>query len=349
MPSNLPSGTLIKNITSELADNNAGLISAYDVRHNLEDAVFSIRRIVASGETEGNFVFYNTLTVSSGNATDFEINTATSGDLVVESGMFFDNEYTRGLSLNDKRQKEPFLGVGKLDHNQLDNLDVGDVHTQYYARDASRALTANFRAGDNWIHASGDGTTDSDDIGLFFRIDSPSDITQQTILVSGYTSAPRRNEAGFSNEGGFQFMDNSIIPNGKGMAKAWIHLNTSGVGAPHEDRPQVFASHNISGVERIDAGKFNIIFTSGTFSHNQYVAVGTANATTTDASREDFEVNTVGIVVRQGDDGNSLRSCQVAIKDTAGVYQDSEQVDIVFYGWSPGEISGVYPTVSRVV
>ena len=45
------SGDLIASISSDLADNNAGLISAQDVRHNMEDTAFSINRIVASGDT----------------------------------------------------------------------------------------------------------------------------------------------------------------------------------------------------------------------------------------------------------------------------------------------------------
>jgi hypothetical protein len=347
MPSNLGSGTLISNISSELSDNNAGLISAYDVRHNMEDAVFSIRRIVASGESEAQFIHYNPVRVSSGNATNFTSTTATSGDLVVESGILFDNPYTRANNLDDKRQVEPWLGEQNINHNNLDNLTVGDPHTQYYALNASRALTANFKVGNNWIHASGDATSASDNIGLFFEIDSPSDITQQTILVSGYTPAARREESGFSNQGGFKFMDNSIVPNGKGTAKAWIQLNTSGEAAPFLDRPEIFSYHNISGVRRDDQGKFTITFTSGTFENNKYVAVGTANGRTTASSPEDFEVNTVGIVERLGDDGNSLRTCSVAIVDTAGAYQDSELVDIVFFGYSPGETSGTPPTVSR--
>tara|TARA_B100002019_G_scaffold213959_1_gene186570 strand:- start:4844 stop:5872 length:1029 start_codon:yes stop_codon:yes gene_type:complete len=342
MPNQLGSGAIIASIQNDLADNNAGLISAFDVRHNMEDIAFSINRIVASGDTATEFPFFHTVKISAEMATDATSVTATSGDMIVESGIFFPNAPINST----KRQNQPWLGPGEIEHGQLKAASLiapNDDHTQYYHIDGRRALTGNMSTANNWVNASG-----ADDTGLKFVVDSATDETQQTILVSGYTPSARASEAGFSNQGGFKFIDNSIIPNGKGMAKAWIHLNTSGTVSPYIDRPQVFASHNISAVERVDAGKFNIIFTSGTFSHNEYVAIGTANGTTTDASREDFEVNTVGIVVREGDDGTALRSCQVAIKDTAGVYQDSEQVDIVFYGWSPDEVSGVYPTVSRV-
>ena len=43
-------GDLLSTIASELANNNAGLISAYDIRHNLEDIVESINLIVSSGD-----------------------------------------------------------------------------------------------------------------------------------------------------------------------------------------------------------------------------------------------------------------------------------------------------------
>ena len=43
------SGFLLARIEEQLADNNAGLISAADVRNNVGDAVRSINAIVASG------------------------------------------------------------------------------------------------------------------------------------------------------------------------------------------------------------------------------------------------------------------------------------------------------------
>ena len=49
--------TLKTTIASELADNNAGLISEADVRQNLIDAVDSINMIVASGNTNENYKF----------------------------------------------------------------------------------------------------------------------------------------------------------------------------------------------------------------------------------------------------------------------------------------------------
>ena len=37
---------ILASIGTDLADNNAGLISAEDVRHNMEDTVASVNRIV---------------------------------------------------------------------------------------------------------------------------------------------------------------------------------------------------------------------------------------------------------------------------------------------------------------
>ena len=348
MPNQLNSGELIASISADLADNNAGLISAEDVRHNLEDTAYSIRRIVASGDAnETNFVFYNTLRVSKLSAPTANLTTATSGDIQVESGIFFPNAPEN----SSKRQDRPFLGSRSIDHSLLLNLDADD-HVQYYKLDGARALTGNMKTNGVWVNASGQSDT-----GLKFRPDHTSDATQQTILVSGYSPSARRDEAGFSNQGGFEFMDKSIIPNGKGMAKAWLSLATSGIHAGTEDRPQLFAYHNISGVHRLGAGQIAVTFTSGTFHDNAYVAIGTASARNTNTPKDyglggtsnnpaNFEVNTVGIAGRSGV-RNGLRECRVYIVDDDGSYQDSDRLDLVFFGYSPSETSGTHPTISR--
>lgn len=346
MPNQLTSGELIASISADMADNNAGLISAQDVRHNMEDTVASIRKIVASGEGSQNskFRFYNPVIASRATANSASEMTQpgtvfTSGDFVAESGVIFPNAPVH----SDKRQVRPWLGDEMIDHGSLEASSLlDDDHPVYYNLNGLRPLTGNMKTNGVWINASG-----TDKTGLKFRPDVDGDATSQTILVSGHKPTARRNEAGYSNAGGFEFMDKSIVPNGKGMAKAWIQLNTSGSLAPHVDRPEIFSYHNISGVARRGKGKFDITFTSGTFEHNRYVAIGTANGTTTNSNREDFEINTVGIVTRTGDDGSTLRKCEIAIKDTNGAYQDSEMVDIVFFGYSPGESSGIVPTVSR--
>ena len=351
MPNQLNSGELIASISADLADNNAGLISAEDVRHNMEDTVYSIRRIVASGESEAHLTLYNTVIASRSSAGAAQMSEPgtvyASGDFVAESGVIFPNAPENST----KRQVRPFLGSNSIDHSQLQNLSADD-HLQYYKLDGLRPLEGNMKTNGVWINASGQNYT-----GLKFRPDHTSDATQQTILVSGYSPSARRTEAGFSNQGGFEFMDKSIIPNGKGMAKAWLSLATSGIHNGQDDRPQLFAYHNISGVHRIAEGQLAVTFTSGTFHDNSYVAIGTASARNTSTPKDyglggtannpaNFEVNTVGIAGRSGV-RNGLRECRVYIIDDDGSYQDSDRLDLVFFGYSPSETSGTHPTISR--
>ena len=307
------SGDLIASISADLADNNAGLISAEDVRHNMEDISFSINRIVASGNTNKQFPFYHNVRARQNSAGD-----ANSGKFLAESGIEFVTNHPGSV------QTEPFLGVGSLDHNSLANLTVGNVHTQYYKTDGTNVCTDDFKLGNNWINASG-----YENIGFKFV---PSNGHEQEIYTSGT----------------MRWGDNSIMPNAKGVAKAWINLNTSGDVTGFINLPYVRSWHNISQVVRDAPGKFTVIFESGTFINNEYVAVGTANARSTAAfGHEDFDVNTVGIITRSGNDDNiSLRQCKIGIKNDAGQFSDSERVDIAFYGYSPLETSGTLPTVT---
>ena len=346
MPNMLHSGDLIASIQTDLADNNAGLISALDVRHNLEDVAFSVHHMIASGDTNETFPFFSGVRSSKADATAaggsaLTNSNPTNGDFIAESGIFFPN--CDIVSLQGVRQTEPWPGVGEIDHGELKAASLiapNDDHTQYYHLDGRRALAGNVTVTQNyWINASG-----TNDTGLKFVVDSATDATNQTILVSGYQG---RDEAGKGTDGGFKFMDNSIIPNGKGMAKAWLSLNTSGTHAGQDDRPVLKSYHNISGVQRDGEGKLTITFTSGTFDNNDYVAIGTANGRNTGSGPTNFEVNTVGTTQRQGDDGTSLRTCSVYILDADGSYQDSTHLDLVFFGYSPLDTSGTHPTISR--
>ena len=272
----------------------------------------------------------------------------TNVDIVAESGLFF--PFCDIVAMRTKRQTEPWLGVGKIDHGELEPSSLGDDdHPVYYNLNGVRALTGNMKTNGVWINASG-----TDDTGLKFVVDSPTDATNQTILVSGYKN---RVDAGAGTTGGFKFMDNSVVPNGKGMAKAWLSMATSGTHDGQVDRPQLFAYHNISGVHRIAKGQIAVTFTSGTFHDNAYVAIGTSSARNTANPKDysiggtannpaNFEVNTVGIAGRSGvRDG--LRECRVFILDDDGSYQDSDRLDLVFFGYSPTETSGNHPVITR--
>jgi hypothetical protein len=321
MPNQLNSGELIANISSELADNNAGLISAYDVRHNMEDIAFSINKIVASGDTEVVFPFFNAVKISTADSTSSSAG-ADHGDIIVESGVFFPN--CDDASKRTKRQTEPWLGDTGINHDSLQNLG-NDTHPQYYNRDGSRPLTGDMSTDSYWINKSG-----VPNVGFSFEQLNPT-ATEQEIYVSGTMR--------WANT------DNSILTSAKGVAKAWLNFDASGTYNGVSNLPVVRSYHNISGVTRDAPGKFTITFTSGTFSHNEYVAIGTANARNSSSSVEDFEINTVGITTRQGNDGTSLRTCSVVIVNQAGEYVDSERIDLVFYGYSPAETSGVVPTM----
>ena len=309
------SGDLISSISTDMADNNAGLISAEDVRHNMEDTVFSINRIVCSGDLDVKFPFYEVVRVSKAKAAGAST-TKTNGDIVLDSGIFFPNAPENST----KRQDRPWLGDGGIDHGSIAGLGDDD-HTIYYAINGARALTANFKAGNNWVNASG-----YDAIGIKFVPVGPGH--EQEIYTSGT----------------LRFSDLSSVPNGKGSAKAWINFDASGTN----NLPKIRGYHGISGVERLNPGKFKITFTSGTFNHNNYVAVGSSNATTSSGSKEDFSVNTVGLVLRDKVDNNpDLRSVTCVIKNENGDYVDSEMIDCVFYGWEPNEASGAQiPTTS---
>lgn len=320
MPNQLNSGELIANISSELADNNAGLISAYDVRHNLEDIAVSINKIVASGDTHIEFPFYSVVRISNQEATDPTSTVAHSGDIIIESGIFFPNSAVNPT----ERQTEPWLGESRINHNNLSNLTVGNPHTQYYLV-AGDTLEGNMGTDTHWINKSG-----IQDVGFKFEQLNPS-ATEQEIYVSGT----------------MRWGDNSTMPNGKGQAKAWLNFDASGVG-DFENLPMIRSYHNISGVKRDAPGKFTITFTSGTFQNNDYVAIGTANARNDAADVADFEINTVGITVREGDENTTLRTCKVSVVNLAGEYVDSELIDLAFYGYEPQEASGLQtPTVSR--
>ena len=326
MPSQLSSGDLIASISADLADNNAGGISAYDVRHNMEDIAFSINKVVASGDTEVEFPFFNSVKVSSADSSS-PSSSASYGDLIIDSGVFFPN--ATDVAKRTQRQTEPWLGDAGIDHDNLLNLS-NDTHTQYYNHlgvDAARgnALLGNMATDQRWINTSGIAN-----VGFQF-VQTNGTATEQDINTSGNIKFMR---------------DNSIIPNtAKGVAKAWCTFDASGVG----NVPVVRSWHNIESIERLAQGKLKLTFTSGVFDANSYVAIGSANATTASGSQEDFSVNTVGLVLREGnagpDDGSTKRTITYVIKNENGDYVDSERCDLVVYGYSPSETSGTPPTM----
>lgn len=262
MPTIRTKTELINNIETDLADNNSGAISAADVRNNMSDTAFSINAIVASGDTNSQFPFFNDVRLKH--------TAGSAGRLIAESGILFPNAPVNSNFL----QIEPWTGVGNIQHNQLTGLSAGDPHPQYLPVDGSRGMNGNLRMATNWIGPSGNNRE-----GLRFINNSASGIQ---IFTSGT----------------FIFGDNSIIKSGRGTAKAWINFDGSGVAG----FPVVRSAYNITQLTDIGTGKFRVTFASGVLGSNNYVAFGSSNARSTANTFEDFDRNTVGMVARSGVD-----------------------------------------------
>ena len=314
MPTMKSSGDLIASISTDLADNNAGLISAEDVRHNMEDVAFSINRIVASGDTDVEFPFFNDVRAK-------KIGT-TGGVFVPESGLLFPNSPVDSTSI----QTDPWLGPGNIQHNDLGGLTAGDPHTQYLNVNGTRAMNGNLALQSNWINSSGEVNGSSDDNGIAFVYNSPEIGDDVLIGTSGNLKFNK---------------DSSAADSFHGVAKAWISFSG---GAP----PAVYGYYNVSGIQRITTGTYKITFNSGVLDNNNYAAIGTSNGLGgTITTYSDMEPNSVGLLLREGDDGTSLRSIHFRIEQEAGSPVDASQNDLVIYAMNPGsQMIGPAPTVA---
>lgn len=292
---------LTNTINARIPDNNAGLISAGDVRNSMIDIVDSINQIVASGNFNATNPFVNDVRLRK---------TAEQGGILhVESGINFVN--------GGGMQYSAYPGSTGVNHNTLANLDQDDPHTQYLPINGSRRMLGSLGTSTFWINSSGqaDVTSDNGYRGLQF---SKLTNTSETINVGSGTS--------------FVFLrDRSNLNSARGVAKAWINFDASGV----THLPVVRDSYNVSGIQRLDKGKFKIIFHSGVFANNNYVAIASSNSTTASGSPEDFVNNTVGIVMREGNDATTLRSLTFVIRDEGGEYVNAKINDLVVYGTEP--------------
>ncbi|NDB57584.1 hypothetical protein EB001_03965 [bacterium] len=305
----LSKNQLKTNISAELADNNAGLISAYDVRHNMEDIVDSINQVVASGD-------FDVSTPFTGSNVRAKIRNNNYGMFIAESGVNFPN--------GGGTQYVPYPGASNIVHNNLNGLTTGDPHTQYLPLTGSRVMADNLGLGSNWINASGSSDiVSSDNRGLQF----------QTL-----SSVAENVNVGSSTKFVFK-TDNSTLATAKGVAKAWITFDAS------SPTPVVNNSYNINELQKLDTGKFKIVFSSGILKNNYYVAVGNSNSRSTANSAEDFDLNTVGMVIKEGDDAQELRSLTFCVND-GNEFVDAAVNDIVIFGLGANESSGVPPTVT---
>jgi len=342
MPTMKNSGDLITSISTDLADNNAGLISAEDVRHNMEDLAYSINKIICSGNTDGGsdigtqtghgFPFYKNVRARQTSAGD-----ASQGIFIAESGIAFPNWPITVAGITSNTQIQPFPGINNINHNDLANKDVGNPHTQYYHVDGTNPCTDDFKLGNNWINASG-----YERIGLKFVPVGPS----------GYGETVQGHDQEIYVSGNMRFSDQSVIPNtAKGVAQAWVQFDGNGGAGV----PSVRSFHNVSGIYRSAEGKYEIHLASGIFrddggaSFPHFIAIGHANATTASGSIEDGVVNTVLTTMRQRVDNNKDRHmCSVVVRSETGDYVDSELIDIVFYGLGKNVASGSPPVTASV-
>ena len=85
----------------------------------------------------------------------------------------------------------------------------------------------------------------------------------------------------------------------------------------------------------------------GVFQDNNYVAIGNSNATNASGSAEDFDLNTVGLVLRTGDGVGTPRTITYLCRNDNGEYVDSEMNDLVVFGLGPDVTADEWtPTVS---
>ncbi len=327
MPTIQDSGAILISISSDLSDNNAGLISAEDVRHNMEDTVASVGKIMSLADTENTYYFQNTVKVSgddSGAAKMF----------ITEGGVQFPNTPVDYPLLTNNIQVEPYPGSGKLDHNLLTNRtgDSNDCHPQYLleAGGSTGGMRGNLRMRQNGVDPHWIGPSGVDDEGLQFTYDGTVPVINARARIV-YADGSTHEDVNGSGTA-------------KGIAKAWCNFDASGnspVGVP-----VVRSSYNIDSVQRINKGVIKITFASGIFADNNYVAIGTSNANTSSGTFDAFDINTVGLTMREGDDANSLRSIHYVIRSDDNDLVDAELNDFVAYGLGPGTIADPSPTVS---
>lgn len=295
----LPASGLMSNILNDLADNNAGLISAADVRNNMRDIVDSMLDIVASGDFDAAHPFVNDVRLK------ISSDETQGGSLIVQSGIIFNNPIG-----NNGIQVVPYPGANAIKHNQLDELTVGDPHPQYLKLTGTRNMDANLGMGgpDNWINASGITMT-NDMHGIAFEYVSSSGEIMH--VASGTT---------------IKFdTDNSKMSTAKGCAQAWLRFNGSG-------NMEVLSSYNVTKLQRTagGAGKFKVFFKTNTFADANYVAIGSSNARGDNDTGEDFTQNTVAIVERDKD------YLTFYVQDTANNYINAAVNDLIVFGNASG-------------
>jgi hypothetical protein len=305
---------LLSNINSDLADNNAGLISAADIRNNMVDVVDSVNQMVASGDFNAETPFSATNVRAKINT---ELADGLTGFLVAESGLHFPNN-------GNTKQYIAYPGPGGIDHNDLDNLDSENVHTQYMHIDGLNKATDNMPMGSAWINSSGNlvGAPSTNNRGLKFEYTSTS-VSGEIIHVGSDST--------------LKFgLDGSYTKSAKSVSQAWVRFE--GISG----NVVVNSSYNIDSIVHTDNGHYKIFFTPNTFSDASYLAVGNSNSIAGSGSAEDFDINSVGIVERDKD------YLMFLVKSDDNEYVNAAINDLVVFGNASGVTPSNSPTVTNL-
>ena len=296
--------TLLTSISADLSDNNAGLISAEDVRSNMADTVNSINDIVASGDTQTAYPFHNNVTVKK-STTD-----GATGRVYVGSGIFFPNSPDAAVE-----QTLPYPGPGNIAHNDLGNLTAGDPHTQYVPTDGSRTMAGNLGTSTYFINSSGtsNGASNTKQ-GIGFQRDEKGN---EEILTSGT----------------LVFEDQSKMNTALSTARAWATFDASpGIVA--------WSGYNVTAISK-SASKFSITFDSGVLNDNNYLTLGYSNGRSTADDNTDFDRCFVGMTARAGaGTAASQHTLSFAVLTESGVYSSSSrQNHVVIFGRGSGVVT----------
>lgn len=298
---------IVSNINTDLADNNAGLISASDVRENMKDIAESINTIVGSGDFDSTNPFTGADVRAAKNSS------GQYGSVVVESGIRFANGFDNGIQIHR------YPGPGGISHTGIADLSVGNPHTQYLHTNGLNKVVGNLPMGEKWINSSG-------------NLDALNTTMNNHGLQFEYVIASDREIIHVGSKSTVEFdTDNSIMSTAKSVAQAWIRFN----GA--SGNLVVNSSFNVSGIQHVNNGHYKIFFTPNTFSDANYVAIGNSNAVAGSGSAQDFDVNTVGIVDRTKDYLTYL------VKSDDNEYVNAYVNDLVVFGNASGVTATTIP------
>lgn len=293
-------------IQTDLADNNAGLISAEDVRENMDNIVESISHIVANSNMNSVNPFQNSVRA--------QMVGGSQGLFIAESGVQFPSLGAGTAQNNYNTQIVPYPGNDGVDHNLLANLTIGDVHTQYLNVMGQRQMQGNLGLDTYWLNSEGNsGSGSSDNKGLKF---TSVDTDNETMHIGEKTTIE------FDS-------DHSKMNSAKGVAKAWLTFDASSGGSI-----SVNSSFNIASIERgIDPASTNA--SPGIFIINfknsiptPYVAIGQSNGTSNNLNAVDFDYNVVAIVER------TSTYLTFVVRNDHGAYVDAKLNDLVVFGLS---------------